>query len=177
ILRLPGALSDGSQRTPSRSISSAMVGVPGWDTARIWLSAGPGLGITCTCPASFIASCRATISLATSRGLIFKPSFGALAPYHSPHSTNEPRGGQNVLPSGSVASVPSASAHQPTENGCAEPQSNDLSTYQLDGTGKRGTTTRGVQTSSSAPPATMFQSPSSIARTSAELPRPSRRLA
>src|SRR3546814_18225456 len=64
-------------------------------------------------------------------------SFGPFAPYHSLTITSEPRGGAHFVPSDKVASVPSASAHQQTENGCAEPQSNDRSMRHERGTWKR----------------------------------------
>src|SRR4051812_9195402 len=63
-----------------------------------------------------------------------------------------------------VTSSPLASAHQPTEYGCELPQSKERSIRQLSGTLKRGTICTDVcHTSSSAPPATMSQSPSSQA--------------
>src|SRR5690349_24513098 len=131
-----------------------MVGVPGWLTALIWLSAGPGLTPATHLPAINDVS-RSMIPLPTSRGANFNPVFAPLAPYHSWHITSEPRGGHHVLPSSSLTSVPSASANHDTANGCVLPQSKERSTRQLCGTLKRGTMARGDQTSSSAPPATM----------------------
>src|SRR5690606_28031745 len=123
ILRVPGDLSDSVQRTPALAISSAMVGVPGCDTALIALSAGPGLGLPVTqLPASRSAS-RARMPAAISPDGMRSPSFAPFAPYHSWIATSVPRGGAHRVPSGNAASVPSASAHHSTENGLLLPQS------------------------------------------------------
>src|SRR5574337_1486835 len=102
--------------------------------------------------------------------LIFRPVFALpFQPYHSPIRNSVPRGKVRFVPSCSVASVPSDSAQNPTENGLLLPQSNERSMRQLDGI-SNGLSTCLVwsQTSSNIPPATMFQSPSFIALTRSE---------
>src|SRR5690606_5201222 len=123
ILRLFGDLSLRSQYTPRDAMSSAMVGVLGFWVSAIELSAGPGEG----CLRIHLAAIRdCSLSLmrgAASLALIFRPLLGPAAPYHSSIAISVPARGFHFRPSGIVAAVPSASAHQMTLNGLALPQS------------------------------------------------------
>src|SRR5689334_11266836 len=102
-------------------------------------SAGPGR-ISVMPRRSFMVFSHTAIPFPISVSSIFKPSFARpLQPYHSQMRKIVPRGQLFRRPSESVTSVPSDSAHHPTENGFEEPQSKERFTYHDLGILKRGT--------------------------------------
>src|SRR5699024_11268338 len=96
------------------------------------LSAGPGT----TRPYKPASISLTMIPRAISESNNLKPSFGfPLVPYHSMILNRSPRTVRTRRPFGYTISLPSLLAHQPTENGLLEPQSNDLSILQECGIG------------------------------------------
>src|SRR5690606_25054922 len=78
-------------------------------------------------------------------------------------------------PYGDTFMLSDATAHQPTENGAAEPQSIETNRSQWTGMAKGDTTCLAVDQQSKNAPSMAFQSPSSHALTSAALPDARRR--
>src|SRR5215813_7549117 len=100
--------------------------------------------------------------------LILTPTLGwpVFMPYHSRYRTRHPRG--STRPSVSKSSC--TTAHQPTENGEAEPQSIERKRIHSAGTSNGRTTCRPLSQQSKNAPKVTDQSPSSHADTSSLLP-------
>src|SRR5688572_18959698 len=109
-------------------------------TLLIWLSAGPGRTSSLIQPSSksFFSYSLMPLAISTDerRIPVLVPTS---PPYHSAMRMSDLAGGQNLRPSSRVASSPFDSAHQPTLNGAADPQSKERSMRHDFGTMKRGT--------------------------------------